>query len=104
MGTISVAEGRRRLALSEQKLTFLVFGGSLGAQRLNEAVVGAWARLSDQSDQFQVLHVTGERSFADIRAQYAALPTQALVVPYCHDMAAALAAADFVICRSGAST
>ena len=35
---------------------------------------------------------------------YEKLSVKAVVVPYCHEMAAALAAADFVICRSGAST
>ena len=60
--------------------------------------------LSDHRDEFQVLHVTGERDFAEIHERYRGLPVQAAVIPYCHDMPAALGAADFVICRAGAST
>jgi UDP-N-acetylglucosamine--N-acetylmuramyl-(pentapeptide) pyrophosphoryl-undecaprenol N-acetylglucosamine transferase len=104
IGSIPAADGRRRFKLAEDKLTFLIFGGSQGAHGLNETVAGAWALLSDRSGEFQVLHLTGERAFTEINERYSSLAVRAVVIPYCHDMAAALAAADLVICRAGAST
>lgn len=104
IGQVHTAEGRRRFKLAENKLTFLIFGGSQGAHRINEAVIGAWPMLSDRSDAFQVLHVTGPRDYGALSERYRSLPVQSVVIPYCHDMAAAYAAADFVICRAGAST
>ncbi len=77
--------------------TLLVFGGSQGARRLNQAVAGAAVALSVAG--IQVLHVTGPDQRVDA-------PTSPLhvVVPYVDRMDLAYAAADLAICRAGAST
>lgn len=79
------------------KPTLLVFGGSLGAQRLNDAFGGSWSDVLDAG--WQLLHVTGERSeLADPGvAGYA-------VRRYVDRMDLAFALADFVVSRSGAAT
>lgn len=104
IGRVSRAEGRKHFGLTEHRTTLLVFGGSLGASRLNQVASQSWPLLNDLSDQFQVLHIAGERDYACIEAGYKTLPVKAAVLPYCHDMAAAYGAADLVICRAGAST
>jgi UDP-N-acetylglucosamine--N-acetylmuramyl-(pentapeptide) pyrophosphoryl-undecaprenol N-acetylglucosamine transferase len=104
IGKIDAAEGRRQFKLAENKVTFLIFGGSLGARQINQAAIGAWTLLGSRTNEFQVLHVTGTRDFDEIKQHYQGLTVQAVVIPYCHDMASALAAADFVVCRAGAST
>lgn len=104
IGKVDPGEARQHWGFDEDRMTFLIFGGSLGAQRINRSVVGAWEELASKADQFQVLHVTGEKDFETVKALYARLPVKANLLPYCHDMASAYAVADLVICRAGAST
>lgn len=80
--------------------TVLVTGGSLGAQRLNEAFAQRSAALSGAG--IQVLHVTGlgkefEPELAPHGAPY-------VTVPYVERMELAYAAADLVVARAGANT
>ena len=95
---------RRAFGLDPTRPTLLVFGGSQGARRINEAVVGAAQALIDAG--IQVLHAAGAAGVALVRA---ALPVGVdgfsapyLVVPYLDDMPSAYAAADLALCRSGA--
>ena len=104
VGVISKSDASSHFSLDPNKITFLFFGGSLGATRLNHAVVEAWPRLSDLWGQFQVIHVTGKKDFALIEKAYKPYTFKALLMEYCHDMAQAIAAADFIVCRAGAST
>ena len=54
------AEAAEHFGLDATGPTLLVFGGSLGAQRLNEAFSGSWHDVLDAG--WQLLHVTGERA------------------------------------------
>ena len=80
----------------------LVLGGSQGAKSLNDAVPHA---LAQSPSHVTVVHQCGAAHEAAARALYAELGLQnrATVVPFIADMPAALAAADLVIGRSGAS-
>ncbi len=83
--------------LDAAKPTLLVFGGSLGARRLNEAFGGAWQDVLAAG--WQLLHVTGEKSeLADPGVPGCA------VVRYVDRMDLAFALADFIVSRSGAAT
>ncbi len=55
-------EAAEYFGLDAARPTLLVFGGSLGAQRLNEAFGGAWRDVLEAG--WQLVHVTGERSDA----------------------------------------
>lgn len=94
------AEALAAFGLDPQWPTVLVTGGSLGAQRINEAFRGAMASLSAAG--VQVLHVTG------VGKEFPVGPTDAgapyVVVPYADRMELAYAAADVVVARSGANT
>ena len=83
-------------------LRVLVLGGSQGAKSLNEAVPHA---LAQTAANVVVTHQCGTKHEADARRLYAelGLAARADVVPFIQDMPAALAAADLVIGRSGAS-
>jgi UDP-N-acetylglucosamine--N-acetylmuramyl-(pentapeptide) pyrophosphoryl-undecaprenol N-acetylglucosamine transferase len=96
-------EARARLGLDPKRFTFLVFGGSLGARQLNQTLLEVWPRLPEP-DRWQVYHVTGTKEFDHVRGAYQRLTVRSQVVPYCHAMADAYGAADFVVCRAGAST
>lgn len=81
----------------------LVLGGSQGAKALNEGVPRALALVKQLP--LTVVHQCGKAHEAETRGLYADLgmSQRAEVVPFIADMPAALAHADLVIGRSGAS-
>lgn len=99
-------EARLALRVSADRTMVLVMGGSLGALRLNRAVLGAVQAWGARSD-LAVRHVVGSRDWDEISAALPPTPAGGLVyeaVRYEHDMAGALAAADLVVCRPGSGT
>jgi UDP-N-acetylglucosamine--N-acetylmuramyl-(pentapeptide) pyrophosphoryl-undecaprenol N-acetylglucosamine transferase len=94
---------RRGWGFDERPVLF-VFGGSQGARRLNEAVIGAAERLV--AGGVQVLHATGINNHEDVVAQLEerGVTDGYVAVPYVDDMPAAYAAADLALCRAGAMT
>lgn len=94
---------RSRLGIEPTRQLVVVFGGSLGARRMNDAVVSALPELADRGD-LAIRHVIGRRDFAELEpaAHDGRLTYDA--IEYEDDMATVLAAADLVICRSGATT
>ncbi|MBD3940731.1 UDP-N-acetylglucosamine--N-acetylmuramyl-(pentapeptide) pyrophosphoryl-undecaprenol N-acetylglucosamine transferase [Microbacterium sp. NEAU-LLC] len=95
------AEAAEYFGLDASKPVLLVFGGSLGAQRLNEAFGeghgGAWRDVLDAG--WQLLHATGERS----ELPDPGVPGYAMV-RYLDRMDLAFALADLVVSRAGAAT
>ncbi len=83
--------------LDAEKPTLLVFGGSLGALRLNTAFGGAWRDILDAG--WQLVHVTGEKS--DLVDP--GVPGY-VVRRYVDRMDLAFAVCDLVVSRSGAAT
>jgi UDP-N-acetylglucosamine--N-acetylmuramyl-(pentapeptide) pyrophosphoryl-undecaprenol N-acetylglucosamine transferase len=94
---------RRDFGLDSGRPTLLVFGGSQGARRINEAAVAAAAPITDAG--IQVLHAAGAAGADAVRAALPAdLASPYVVLAYVDDMPAAYAAADLALCRSGALT
>jgi UDP-N-acetylglucosamine--N-acetylmuramyl-(pentapeptide) pyrophosphoryl-undecaprenol N-acetylglucosamine transferase len=81
----------------------LVFGGSLGAQRLNALVPKALAHIAPERRP-QVRHQAGERGIEAALAAYRDADVTAEVTPFIDDMAGAYAWADVAVCRAGAMT
>lgn len=86
----------------------LIFGGSLGAERINNTVIEMLGRLAKER-KYQVLFGTGDRNYEKVQNQIKELgidlPEQDIkVVPYINNMHVAMAAADVVVARSGAIT
>jgi UDP-N-acetylglucosamine--N-acetylmuramyl-(pentapeptide) pyrophosphoryl-undecaprenol N-acetylglucosamine transferase len=96
-------EPSARYAGRSGPLRILVLGGSLGAKALNETLPQALA-LIDPALRPQVLHQSGAQHIDAVRAHYAAAGVEASLVPFIDDTAAAMANADLVIARAGAST
>lgn len=90
------AEARAHFALPADGPVLLVFGGSQGARTLNEGVSGAAAQLAAAG--IAVLHAHGPKNTLEV-----AEPGY-VAVPYLSRMDLAYAAADAVVCRSGAMT
>ncbi len=92
---------RERFGLRSDRPVLMVTGGSQGARRINASVAGAATAL--RMAGVQVLHITGPQHTVDVESGVAA-DAPYVVVPYVDEMHYAYAAADFVICRSGAMT
>lgn len=89
--------------LDPDRFTLFVMGGSGGAHAINMAMKKAVPLLTDIPG-IQVLHQTGAADVDEVTAGYRTEGMRARVLPYIDDMAAAYAAADLVISRSGATT
>ena len=102
------AEARTELGIPPRKKLLAIVGGSLGARRLNELALTLAARLAERDDLVEY-HVSGERDYkmsaeraTDLGLSGAALEYR--LVAYESRLPLLFAAADLVICRSGAST
>jgi UDP-N-acetylglucosamine--N-acetylmuramyl-(pentapeptide) pyrophosphoryl-undecaprenol N-acetylglucosamine transferase len=98
---------RTKLDVEPGRRLVLIFGGSLGALRINRAAVEAAARWADRRD-LHVRHVVGSRDWDEITGAGPPVPPGAPLryeaIEYDDDMPTSLAAADVAVCRSGAST
>ncbi len=93
--------------LPEKESRILVFGGSQGAQILNETVPEAIAEFqrSGLGTQFvHIKHQTGAAMLSQVESRYKALGIKAETSAFIDDMVAAYQWADLVICRAGAMT
>lgn len=90
--------------LESGRVTILVFGGSLGARVVNRTVLDVLKSHSDWAEKIQLIHFSGKSDEVFVQKAYESLPFLYFCSGYCHDMVSAYAAADFVVCRSGAST
>jgi UDP-N-acetylglucosamine--N-acetylmuramyl-(pentapeptide) pyrophosphoryl-undecaprenol N-acetylglucosamine transferase len=85
--------------------TLLITGGSKGARSINMAVL---QHLTELLGVAQIIHITGSLDWNVVEKAAQELPAQLKsryhAMPYLHEMGAALAAADLVLSRAGAST
>lgn len=97
---------RRKLGINEPFV--LVFGGSLGADKINDTVVGMLPMLK-KNGGIRLLFGTGERNFEKVNNRaigmgIGAVDSDIEITPYIDNMAEVMAAADIVVARSGAIT
>ena len=97
-----------RKKLNIDKPFVLVFGGSLGAQKINDTMLEVIPKLREKGG-IKLLFGTGERNYKQVRDAVSALGISETdenieVVPYIDNMAEVMAASDIVIARSGAIT
>lgn len=94
----------RHLGVSGEKPVLLVFGGSKGARSIN---LGVLKDLQALLEKFEIVHITGELDWSYVGHHRGQLPMDLAaryhIMPYLHEMGAALAAADLVLSRAGAS-
>jgi UDP-N-acetylglucosamine--N-acetylmuramyl-(pentapeptide) pyrophosphoryl-undecaprenol N-acetylglucosamine transferase len=79
----------------------LVTGASQGARNINRSIIASLDLF--EASNWQILHLTGEADYEEVRSAYAGRKVRATVLPYTHDMPEALAVADLVVARAGAS-
>jgi UDP-N-acetylglucosamine--N-acetylmuramyl-(pentapeptide) pyrophosphoryl-undecaprenol N-acetylglucosamine transferase len=97
--------GREALGVPATAPVLLVFGGSRGARSINRAVL---ANLPALLEEVEIIHISGQLDWDEVAEAHAQLSDVQRVhyhtFPYLHEeMGAALAAADLVVSRAGAS-
>lgn len=103
---VARTKARETLGLPIGGFVIAVFGGSLGARRINEATFGLVRAWADRG-QIAVRHAVGARDWTTVSAK---LPTPHpggltyQAVEYEDQMPRLYAAADLVVCRAGGST
>jgi UDP-N-acetylglucosamine--N-acetylmuramyl-(pentapeptide) pyrophosphoryl-undecaprenol N-acetylglucosamine transferase len=96
---------RRRLGIDRAGRCLLVFGGSQGARSINLCALAAFGGADAPDREFEVLHISGHRDYAEARDSLARAgdPAGYVLVEYEPDLGDALAAADLVLARAGGS-
>ena len=108
-GAVSKEEARRKLSVPDStKLTVLSFGGSLGAQAINDTALELMKEFTLKHNDVVQFHASGVRYYGEIQPilkdMGADCKENIKVFDYLYDMPLYMAAADVVICRAGAMT
>ena len=108
-GTVTRREAREKLGLPDSCRQYVVsFGGSLGAERVNSAVLDLMRDYLSKHPDIYCTHACGASGYEETRRKFeeAGLDKAANLelVEYIYDMPLRMAAADMVISRSGAIT
>ncbi|MBR0416597.1 MAG: undecaprenyldiphospho-muramoylpentapeptide beta-N-acetylglucosaminyltransferase [Firmicutes bacterium] len=101
------AQCRADLGLSEDDKMILIFGGSLGAQVINNETIQLIQNLEKGNYNYKVIFVTGNRYYEEIRSivdgnRDGKLPDFVTLMAYAYNMPQLMCAADVVVSRSGA--
>ncbi len=88
----------------EDRFTLLIFGGSAGAHRINEAMGEALSFLQELRSFLRFFHQTGREDVDWVSKVYQEKGFDAMVKPFFEDMASYYQRADLIVSRSGAST
>ena len=107
-GGLSYENARKKLGLRQGEQMVLSFGGSLGAERINAAVLDLMGEYAANHPEVRVVHSCGTDNYADVYEEFCrrgldGVPNVTLK-SYIYDMPIQMAAADVIICRAGAVT
>jgi UDP-N-acetylglucosamine--N-acetylmuramyl-(pentapeptide) pyrophosphoryl-undecaprenol N-acetylglucosamine transferase len=99
---------KKEVGCSEYAYRLLSFGGSLGASHLNREMLVFIRDYMSKHEEVSLIHAVGSRDYAAISEQFKEMKLDKLknvtLTEYIYDMPVQMAAADLVICRSGAAT
>ncbi len=99
---------KQKLGITPETFFVLSYGGSGGAEFLNETVLEMMKEIGGHYSDIKLMHAAGSRDFENCRAKFTAWgldKCENLVLEeYIYDMPLRMAAADLVICRAGAMT
>ncbi len=110
---LNISEEKKRqillqLGLNTDLPVILIFGGSQGAQKINEAV--ADLIINNQNDNYQLIWATGPKQFDIIKEKLNSNNLDidkiknSKILPYIYNMEDLINICDLVVCRSGAMT
>ena len=95
------------LGIPKDKILIVSFGGSGGAEIINETIMSSMLKRSNNCKSIAHIHATGSKYFVDAKTKYPMLVSGLngqRIVPKIENMAIHMNAADIIICRCGAAT
>ena len=93
---------RTELNIDTKKPLVLIFGGSLGAEKINLSTI---EMINTKEIQFNLIYGTGKKHYEGLLKKVnKILPENIRIQPYIYDMGKVMSAADLVVCRAGAIT
>ena len=92
---------KKKLGLDPKKDLLLVFGGSQGAMKINNAL---YECLEKTNKNFQLLHLTGQEDNSEFIQKAEEAKVKYSIIKSSDSMQDCLRAADLIICRAGASS
>lgn len=98
----------KKWGLVEKRFTIIAFGGSLGAKKINDAIMGL-CRIFKNNNKIQILLISGTRFYDIIKNEMEKSQNSSdgiifRVLPYIDEIGQIYRIADLVIARAGAST
>lgn len=95
---------RKKLNLNKELPLVVVFGGSLGAEHLNQCVQ-EMINAHYKEIPFQLILATGMKHYENVMKEIKVpIPSNIRIEPYLYNMGEVLASADLAVCRGGAIT
>ena len=106
---IGKEEARRQIGVPEGcRYVLLSYGGSLGAHRINEAMLSFMKNVAARRPEIYHVHATGSSEYGAVSEKFKEAGLDGCenvsLVEYIYDMPVRMAAADAVVCRAGAMT
>ena len=101
-------EIKNNIGLKNEKPVVLIFGGSQGAKKINDAIIDIIK--NKRNSDYQNLWAPGKKQFDHVKEEFEKLNINmnnidgVKVVPYIYNMEEAMAIADLLVSRSGALT
>ena len=106
--TVDRALARTKLGIEKDQKLILSFGGSNGAEKVNEAVIDFMKSTVAKDKTIIHLHASGKINYEDANKLFVEAgldqAENCILRPYIYDMPLQMAAADVVIARAGAMT
>lgn len=107
-GEDTIKKMKKQIGLDEVKPIILVFGGSQGAQAINEAIIGI--AKNNLNENYQIMWATGPKQYDLIKAKFEEEKLDIdniknmRIVPYIYNMEEIMNLSDIIVARSGAMT
>lgn len=107
-GRYNKAEARRELGIRDDEVFILSYGGSMGAEKVNHAMLDVMVGYDLANFSVRHLHATGKIEYEESMRRFAEAGLvgnkRIRMQEYIYDMPLQMAAADLVVCRAGAMT
>lgn len=105
---INEAQTKEKLGIKKENKVILSFGGSLGAKRINDAIISLvenWLKYNEGTDLF---FITGKKDYNRVKKIFMQTGLNKLenvkLLDFCFNIPEVMASADIVISRAGAMT
>ena len=103
-----IIEMKKNMEIDTIKPTVLIFGGSQGAQKINEAIIGIAKK--NLNDDYQIIWATGPKQYDIVKEEFYKedlninFIKNMKIIPYIYNMEEVMSISDVIVARSGAMT